>query len=309
MNLDLTIIIITYNTEYLVLNSIRNVYNNTKNISFEIVCVDNKSNDNTVKLIKKEFTQVRLIENIGNKGYAFANNQGIKIGKGRYIAFYNPDTELVGNVFGKMVGYMETHPNISAIGPQLLNNDNTVQVNARNGYINLWNEFIVYSGLYSFFPNFRFFNKYRKGIYEVTKIQTVDQITTACLVVRSNIIENIGGMDENFFLYGDDVDFCKRIIDSGYKILFYPKVKVYHFKGQSSKKNRSQVNIWILDSHYYFIKKHSGAWQARSFRIMIWILGLIWLIIWISFRFIIKKDCDDEIERNKNRIKWSLNLS
>ena len=313
-SIDLSIIMVSYNVKELICNSIRNIYQNTSGIDFEIICIDNNSTDKTLEMIKHQFPDVHLIINKKNMGFAYANNQGIQINKGRYIAFYNPDTLAVGNVFRELVKLLDKNPDIAAVGPKLLNKDGSNQISARNGYISLWNEFCFHSGASRFFNKYKLFGSYYNGVQDLSAVQEVDQVIAACLLCRNKVIKEIGGFDPKFPLYGEDVDLNYRIKKNGYKIIYYPFAKVYHIKGQSSKKNKEQTYLWILKGHNYFIRKHYGLLYSLLHKIIIFFIGIFWYFIWklVYYFFIDKRRKIDDygiLIKFKIMIKWSLKIA
>ena len=270
-----SIIIVSYNTKELLKQCIESITKNSKtsNISYEIIVVDNNSKDDSVKFVNsliRNKLAIKLIENKNNVGFAKANNQGIKIAQGKYIMLLNSDTIILNNALEKMVDYLEKNRDVAVLGPKLLNADRTPQPSVGN------------------FPslpvavNMLFFehfvpNRFVRWSPKTTR--TVDWVMGAALMSRREIFNKIGGLDENIFMYMEELEWCYRVKKNGYKIYFYPQAKIVHLGQGSSKTGRKDPIINIYKGLIYFYRKHYPSWQTALLKVALKIkAGLSYLL-------------------------------
>ncbi|MCX7785720.1 MAG: glycosyltransferase family 2 protein [candidate division WOR-3 bacterium] len=262
-----SILIITWNSKkYLkpCLDSIL-LQEQFKFFDYEIVVIDNNSQDGTVNIIEKSYSQVRLIKNAVNVGYAKANNQGIKIIRSEYILLLNPDTILRDNFFPPLIEYLKQNPRVGAIAPKILNPDLTIQdsVRAFPSYsILLWE----LTGLSRLFPQHKTFGRWRMKYFDYNQISEIDQPMASCLLVRKEAIEQIGGFDERFPMFYNDVDFCLRLKRAGWKIVYFPDSSVIHYRGASTKIVRTKMIFSMHKSLYHYFEKYDTSrwWQIKK---------------------------------------------
>jgi GT2 family glycosyltransferase len=260
--MDLSIIIVTWNSQKFIRNCLDSILISTGNLSLEIIVVDNDSSDETAKIVEQFYPQVNLIQNKKNLGYAKANNQGIEESRGEYILLLNPDTQVLEDALSLMYEFMEENPKIGALGPKLLNPDKSVQASCREfpTFSTLIWEF---SGLSRFFPKSKIFGRWRIGYFDFDKPREVDQPMGSCLMLRRETLDDVGIFDENFGMFFNDVDLCFRIKKRGWKIYFYPEPQVIHFKGASTRKAKAKM-IWLSHLAFYkFFKKHKTGFTSR----------------------------------------------
>lgn len=301
---SLSIIIVSWNVKDYLKACLESIYKHTTGIQFEVIVVDNASTDGSSDMVKELFPKVHIIANNYNAGFTKANNQAIKISKGKYIGILNPDTLLIEDIFSPIIEYMETHNEIGAMGPKILNRDGiSIQyVCARklpNPYLDL-------------IDNLRLDRKFPKlfsGIYMANwdhkSARFVELLSGACMVIRKKTIEDIGLFDENQFMYADDVDFCKRMITRGWKIYYYPSVSLIHFGEESSKKIKVFANIKMLESKHYYYLKHHGKLYAFIFSIQTFIFNTV---KYLRSKVIVKnfEQFTELLDIYKNNIYWSL---
>ena len=266
--MDLSIITVNWKVKDLLEKCLRSVYEQTKDISFEVFVVDNDSGDGSVEMVREKFPQVSLTASNDNLGFAKGNNVAAKDAKGRYILLLNPDTEILDNAIGKMVKFMDNHPGCGIAGFKLLNPDLTLQPSVRH-FPTFLSQALILLKLHHLFPHSAPMRHYLAEDFDYTKTQPADQVMGAFFMIRKKVIEKIGLLDEKFWIWFEEVDYCKRTKEAGFKILYTPEAKIIHYYGQSFKQvyNVKKQKDFNKSLTYYF-KKHQPLWQ----RILIGIL-------------------------------------
>jgi len=249
----------------------------TSNFQIETIVVDNASSDGSVAMVEGEFPQARLIANSENVGFAVGNNQGIAASQGRYILLLNPDTEIVGDALTTMVEYMDDHLQVGALGPQLLNPDGSIQ-SSRRHFPTLATAFLESTVLQQWFPRNRATRRYYITDRPDDEVQKVDWITGACLLVRRETVEQVGLLDEGFFMYSEELDWCRRMKAQGWKVIYLPTARVVHHGAQSSEQVKSFQHIQFQRSKIRYFRKHHGPQQAEVLRLFILVTYLCQLI-------------------------------
>ncbi len=258
--IKLSIIIVSYNTKDLTLKTINSLLLNLKKESFlyEIIIVDNNSSDKSTeaieKIIKKN-QKIILIKNKQNLGYSKANNQGIRIAKGKYVLFLNSDVLITNVKFNDILAYLDKNPQIGALTVKVLLSDNQLDWACHRGFPNLWNSLCYFLKLEAIFYHLPILNKIFGGYHLVEKnlnqTHEIDSPTGAFFLTRKNILNKIGGFDEKFFMYGEDLDLAYRIKSLGYKIIFYPKYQVIHLKYASGLK-KNDIKIQLKTKKFFY---------------------------------------------------------
>ncbi len=250
----------------------------TSNLQIEVIVVDNASSDGSVAMVEQEFPQVKLIANRENLGFTVGNNQGIAASQGRYILLLNPDTEVVGDALATMVEYMDEHPIVGVLGPQLLNPDGSIQ-SSRRRFPTMATAFLESTILQQWFPNNAVLRRYYVLDRPDNDVQEVDWVTGACLMVRREAIEEVGMLDEGFFMYSEELDWCRRIKAQGWQIIYLPTAKVIHYGAQSSEQVKAFQHIQFQRSKIRYFRKHHSRWQAKILRLFILATYLYQLIV------------------------------
>ena len=281
----LSIVIVSWNVRSLLqraLDSIKQAW--TADIKVEIIVVDNGSTDGTVKMIKGKFPDVHLIANEHNAGFTGGNNQGIQAACGEYILLLNPDTEVRDKALQTMVTYLERHPHVGLIGPQLRNPDGTIQ-SSRRRFPTIPVLFLESTWLQPLAPK-RMLAQYYIRDRSAMKIQSVDWVTGAAMMTRRDVIEKVGYLDESFFMYSEELDWCKRIKSAGWDIVYLPEAEIVHYEGKSSEQVLPARHIYFQSSKVRYAEKYYGTPIAAALRgwIMaqyVWqtaVEGLKWLV-------------------------------
>jgi len=268
----LSIIIVNWNTRYHLLSCLDSLFQE-KGVSLrEVFVVDNGSTDGSGETVRAEFPEVILIDNPMNLGFARANNQALRLSKGKYTLLLNPDTQVKEGAIETLLSLMESHPGVGVAGAQLLNSDGTRQNSIAN-FPSLATELLNKSLLRWLFPT-RFPGKER----DYPEPIEVDSVIGACMMVRREAMEQVGLLDEDYFLFLEETDLCYRIKKAEWKVYHVPQAEVYHFQGKSAEKDKKRAKVEYYRSRYQFFKKNRGSWQ--------WFVLLIGLLIKLGFEFL-----------------------
>ncbi|NSL52031.1 glycosyltransferase family 2 protein [Calidifontibacillus erzurumensis] len=254
--MDVSIIIVNFNTKQLTLDAIRSVFQSKTRYSYEILLVDNNSTDGSVQAFRKEFPQITMIENKENVGFSKANNQAIRIAKGNYILLLNSDTIIQEDTLEVMLDFMEAHPRVGASGCKVVLPDGTLDQACRRGFPTPEASFYYFSGLAKLFPTSPRFNQYHLGHLDPDKDYPVDCLVGAFMLLRRDVIEQVGLLDEEFFMYGEDIDWCYRIKKAGWDIYYYPYTSIIHYKGASSRRKPMKIIYEFHRAMALFHRKH-----------------------------------------------------
>jgi GT2 family glycosyltransferase len=253
--LDVSIIIVAWNVRELLHNCLNSVFNETEGISFEVIYVDNASGDGSIEMVLKDFPKVKIIRNKKNEGFIRANNQGIEISKGRYVLLLNSDTVVLDNAIAKVIKFADNNPKAAIVGCRILNPDGTLQRSCFM-YPSILNMFLSATYLYRIFLKSKFFGREMMTWWDFSCVREVETVKGCFSLVRKKAIEQVGLMDETYFVYGDDPDWCCRFKMNGWKIIFMPDSQVIHYGGATTKKQMSEKFILQLyGSKLIFMKK------------------------------------------------------
>jgi len=266
---DLSIIIVNWNTKEYLLPCIDSILQKKGSIPMEIIVIDNGSRDRSGEEVKRQFPGIHLIENGRNLGFAKAVNQGIRVSSGRYLLPLNPDTRLREGAIETLVSFMERHAEAGAAGAQLLNSDGSKQNSIAN-FPSLATELLNKRLLRWLFPK-RYPGKERHYPEPVE----VNSVIGACIMVRRDALDRVGLLDEDYFLFLEETDWCYRMKKAGWKIYHVPQAEVFHFQGKSAETDRKRSRVEYFRSRYHFFKKNKGHLQ--------WFILLAGLLIRLGF--------------------------
>lgn len=233
--IKLSIIIVSFNTEEVLQSCLDAIKNSTGfGPSWEIVVIDNASTDNTIKMLRDNFPGIQLISLKENVGFAAANNRGVSQTSSDYTLFLNPDAVVEKDSIKTILEYMEFHQDVGIATSKLVLPDGSLDDACHRGFPTPWNSFCYFSGLSKIFPNLKLFTGYTLGYLPKDTAHEVDSVSGAFMMVRRKAGEQIGWWDEDYFWYGDDLDFCYRAKHKSWKIMYIPQVEIFHYKGVSS---------------------------------------------------------------------------
>lgn len=232
--IDVSVVIVSYNTKSFLQKCLAAIEKNKpKHYSFETIVVDNDSKDDSAAMVKKEFSDVRVIENTENVGFSKANNIGIKKTSGRYVLCLNSDTEVAADTFDTMIAFMDKHTDAGAATCKLIMPNGKIDDASHRGFPTPWNAFCYFSGLAKLFPYSMTFNGYNYAWKDLDKIHTIDALVGAFMLIRREAGEQVKWWDEDYFFYGEDLDFCYMLKEKGWKIYYVPTTTTLHYKGVS----------------------------------------------------------------------------
>ena len=254
--MDLSIIIVNYNVKEFLQNLLHSAEKASSRISKEIIVIDNASDDGSVDIIKQKFPTVKLIENKNNIGFGSANNQGLKIAQGKYILFINPDCIVSENTFDKMISFFNEHPDCGLAGCKILNSDGSLQLACRRSFPGPWTSFTKVTGLSNLFPGTRIFARYNLTYLDENRTHEVDAVSGSFMMIKRDAYEKVGGFDDQFFMYGEDLDLCYRVQKAGFKVYYVPDTQIIHYKGESTKRSNLDETKLFYDAMHKFVKKH-----------------------------------------------------
>src|SRR4030066_1284417 len=266
---DLSIIIVNWNTKEYLLHCIDSILQKKGSIPMEIIVIDNGSRDRSGEEVKREFPGLRLIENGRNLGFAKAVNQGLRVSSGRYLLLLNPDTQLREGAIENLVSFMESHAEAGVAGAQLLKGDGSKQNSIAN-FPSLTTELLNKNLLRRLFPK-----KFPGKEKDYPEPIEVDSVIGACMMGRRDVLDQVGLLDEDYFLFLEETDWCYRIKRAGWKIYHVPQAEVYHFQGKSAEQDKKKAKVEYYRSRYHFFKKNKGNLQ--------WLILLIGVVIGLGF--------------------------
>lgn len=259
---DLSIIILNYNVKELLLNCLESIFKNQGKDNWQIIVVDNASSDGSMEAVKElrshmsSGNTVEIVENKENLGFSAGNNVGIKKALAPVILFLNPDTKVIGDAISKTYQYLMSNPDIGAITCRVELPDGKLDYSSHRGFPTPWNSFCYFSGLSKIFPKSSIFSGYTASYLDINKTHEIDCLTGAFLMVRKIAGEQINWWDIDYFFNGEDIEFCYSLKEKGWKIYFYPQVKIIHYKGSSSKQQKSKAISHGISAMRIFYKKH-----------------------------------------------------
>ena len=267
--MKLSVIIVNYNVKHFLEQCLHSVYKAAKGIETEIFVVDNNSVDGSAQLIREKFPNLHFIENKENVGFSRANNQAIRIAKGKYILLLNPDTVVEEDTFSKVIDFMEKHYEAGGLGVKMIDGKGAFLPESKRGLPTPWVAFYKMFGLSKLFPNSRKFGKYHLSYLSENEIHAVDVLAGAFMLMRKETLDKVGLLDETFFMYGEDIDLSYRITLGGYKNYYFPETTIIHYKGESTKKGSLNYVKVFYNAMIIFARKHFSGGKAGIFAFII----------------------------------------
>lgn len=261
--MDLSVIIVNYNVRYFLEQALLSVERAIVGIDTEVWVVDNNSADNSVQMVRERFPWVRLIANIDNPGFSVANNQAIRQSTGRHVLLLNPDTVVEEDTFRRCLSFMEEHPRCGGLGVRMIDGRGQFLPESKRGLPTPWVAFTKAFGLARLFPTSPRFNHYHLGFLAEGKTHEVEILAGAFMWMRKEALDEVGLLDEAFFMYGEDIDLSYRIIKGGWKNYYYPGTSIIHYKGESTKRGSLNYVKVFYQAMIIFAQKHFAGSQGK----------------------------------------------
>jgi N-acetylglucosaminyl-diphospho-decaprenol L-rhamnosyltransferase len=281
--MDVSIVIVNWNTSDLLTQCLQSVYATADGLTVEVVVVDNGSSDGSVDMVNARFRQVQVIANADNVGFIRANNQAFPLCRGRYILLLNSDARLLPASLSEAVRFMDTHPGAGLVGARLLNPDGTFQA-SYTPFPTLWRELLILTGLGRLLirPTFPSSGpEIEKGAQRIS-----GYVEGAFMLVQRDALGRVGMLDEQAFMYSEDVDWCYRFQKAGYELWYLPHTPVVHHRGQSSRKRPSETEVELYRSRVCFFGRHYGAGAALALKALIYLLTAVKTPIYHGLRIV-----------------------
>jgi len=267
--MKLSVVIINYNVKHFLEQCLYSVFKAGQGISMEVYVVDNNSVDGSLQMVKEKFPMVSLIENKENKGFAKANNQAIQQSNGEFVLLLNPDTVVEENTFRQILDFMDSHSDAGGLGVKMVDGKGHFLPESKRGLPTPKVAFFKIFGFSALFPKSKTFGRYHLGYLDKNEIHEVDVLSGAFMLLRKSVLDKIGLLDESFFMYGEDIDLSYRIVQAGYKNYYFPKTRIIHYKGESTKKSSVNYVFVFYNAMIIFARKHFSQKNARMFSFLI----------------------------------------
>lgn len=267
--MKLSIVIVNYNVEHFLEQCLFSVRKATANMEAEVYVVDNNSVDGSLKMLAEKFPEVKVIANKDNVGFSRANNQAIRISTGEYVLLLNPDTVVEDDTFEKTVAFMDEHPDAGGLGVKMVDGKGRFLPESKRGLPTPKTAFYKMFGLTKLFPHSKRFASYYMGHLDIDEINEVEILAGAFMLLRRETLDKCGLLDETFFMYGEDIDLSYRITLAGYKNYYYPKTRIIHYKGESTKKTTVNYVLVFYKAMEIFVQKHFAKKGAKTFSFFI----------------------------------------
>lgn len=266
---QLSIILVNYNVKHFLEQALLSVQRAVKNIEAEVFVVDNNSVDGSVGMLKERFPWVRLMANKENVGFSRANNQAIRESKGKYVLLLNPDTVVEEDTFEKVIAFMDSHPDCGGLGVKMVNGKGEFLPESKRALPTPWVAFYKVFGLSKLFPRSRKFGKYHLTYLDKEQNHQIEVLSGACMFLRSTVLDKIGLLDEDYFMYGEDIDLSYRITKAGFQNYYFADTQIIHYKGESTRKGSLNYVLVFYNAMLIFARKHFSHGRRRLFMLLI----------------------------------------
>lgn len=267
--MKLSIVIVNYNVEHFLEQCLYSVRKAIKGIDAEVFVVDNNSVDGSLRMLREKFPEVFLIDNKQNLGFSKANNQAIRQSKGEYVLLLNPDTVVEDDTFHKVLSFMDSHPDGGGLGVKMVDGKGKFLPESKRGLPTPLTAFYKIFGFSRLFPHSKRFSKYHLGYLDKDQIHEVDVLAGAFMLMRRSVLDITGLLDEDFFMYGEDIDLSYRIVQAGYKNYYFSETRIIHYKGESTKKSSVNYVFVFYNAMIIFARKHFNQKSVRTFTFLI----------------------------------------
>ena len=267
--MQLSIIIVNYNVKHFLEQCLYSVQKAAAGMTSQVIVIDNNSTDNSIGYLRPKFPAVQFIVNTDNTGFAKACNQGLQLSTGKYILFLNPDTIVPEDCFKECLSFLAADSTVGALGIKMLDGRGNFLKESKRSFPSPMTSLFKLSGLSTLFPRSKLFSRYHLGHLNENENHEIDVLAGAFMLIKKEVLDQTGGFDETFFMYGEDIDLSYRIQKAGYKNYYYAQSCILHFKGESTRKGSMNYVRMFYKAMSIFVKKHYGGSKAGFFQLMI----------------------------------------
>lgn len=310
--MDLSIIIVNWNSKDYLYEAIASVEADTKGIDFEVVVIDGGSFDGCSEMLRQMYPHVVFIQSDKNLGFAKANNEAFKVSRGRTLLFLNPDTEVEGHAIKTLYDQLNVLPDAGMVGPKLLNSDRSLQQSCIRAFPTILNQVLESGLLRDMFPKSELWGM-RPLLERDEKAKEVEAVSGACLMITKSVFERVGMFSTDYFMYSEDIDLCLKVRRAGLKTYYVPMAVVVHHGGGSTVKGGANTfsSVMMLESRWRFFRKTRSVWYTRSYRLAMFVtcvvrVGLV-LFVWPIWRLRQKQSLGQAVlEKWMAKLRWTL---
>ena len=267
--MELSVIIVSFNVRDFLRQCLISVKIASEKINYEILVVDNNSEDGSVEMVKNDFPEVKLIINRVNWGFSVANNQAIKMSGGHFILLLNPDTIVERDTFSRCIEFMNCHPDAGAMGIRMINGEGSFLPESKRAFPTPASAFFKTFGLSSLFPGSKYLNSYYLPHIDSVETSITEVISGAFMFIRREALDKSGLFDEDFFMYGEDIDMSYRLLQTGYKNYYFPEIQIVHFKGKSTGRDKFNDLHHFYRSMRIYLRKRADEGKYRRSKIIL----------------------------------------
>ncbi|MCX6641025.1 MAG: glycosyltransferase [bacterium] len=254
--IDITVVIVSYNVKSFLNHCLQSIQRASVGFQVKIVVVDNASEDGSAAMIRERYPEVTLIANDDNVGFGRANNQGFAVAEGDAVLILNPDAFIQEDTLKALWTRLQSSPDVGAIGPKIIKPDGQFEPRSMRGFPTPWASFSYLTGLSALFPKSPFFNRYLLTYLDPDQEHDVEALSGSCIMARRSLLDELGGFDPDYFMYGEDLDLCYRIRKKGYRILYDPSTRIVHFKGESTRRSNVNYQYHFQNAMRLFVEKN-----------------------------------------------------
>jgi hypothetical protein len=311
MGVDVSVVIVSWNTRDLLLDCIDSLVAQTRHATLELIVVDNGSHDGSADALADARPTVRLIRNAENRGFARACNQGLSIATGDYLCLVNSDIKALDGVIDRMWAYLQDHPEIGALAPKTVGRDLQLRRNCRD-YPTLRNEAAQLLFLTRLFPGVKAFRGRTLHDYDYSTPSDIEVLSGCFLMVPRRVWEEVGGLDERFFIYAEDTDWSKRIKDAGWRVVYYPQAQAIHYGGSSASLEPATFTVELMKANLQYWRKHHGRVKTAIYWLLLLVGSALRVVVW-STRLALSRSegagFRQQARANWHAVRWLITSS
>ncbi|SDL07464.1 hypothetical protein SAMN05421823_104306 [Catalinimonas alkaloidigena] len=298
--MDLSIIIVNWNTKALLHDCLRSLYSDIQHHSFEVIVVDNHSSDGSPDMVREDFPQVVLVANEDNRGFAAANNQALRRAKGDHLLLLNPDTKVIDGAIDRMLAFSQAHPTAGIITCKLFNGDGSLQKSV-NTFYGFWKSFVENRFVIGLLQRFHMQKRFFMSYWDHQQTIEIDWAHGAVMLFSREVFDKVGLLDEQFYIYAEEMDYFLRVSKAGFQSWFVADAHIIHYGQSSSRQRRSAMFIQNYKSFYLFLKKHYGLASYRLYRTR----AIFYMLLWyLNFSFVRSEEAGVQRKIYWETLRW-----